>query len=508
MRKIICLLTVLLAAFQASAQRNFIHYNCMAQTEEHASNGSMQAPRRPLTLLTNWDASRTYPVAVVLVSFADRDFAAGDATVAVTMGDITDINERYNRMFNEDGFNRRNGPGCVREYFQTQSGGLFNPRFDVYGPVKVSAASTEGGKYGSSILRTALATLTDSLDNDFSVYDWNGDGKAESVIYIYAGYGGNDSSIENNKYIWPNTGSLSSSLTVGNTRFSGYSASAELWGNDRSCGIGTICHEYSHALGLPDIYPTSSSSTEYSICDEWDLMDGGNFTRSGWCPPNYTALEKMLLGWKSPEELTGPVSITQMKSVSEGGKAYIVYTDNPNEYFLLENRQWKGWDLYTPGHGLLITHVDYNAGTWSSNTVNNTANHHRYDIVHADNMNYDQWDEIIGEESQYVGGHNLHLSTSSYPYISDTMENRALTDSTTPAAVTYSGSKLLSKPITDIMEDEEGNISFHFMGGTPSGISDLNNEATTSNRCYNLQGRRVNSAYRGIVISNGKLKLQ
>ena len=54
-------------------------------------------------------------------------------------------------------------------------------------------------------------------------------------------------------------------------------------------------------------------------------MDGGNFTNYGWCPPNYTPIEKMLLGWLTPVELTEPASIVNLKPVSEGGEVYIAY---------------------------------------------------------------------------------------------------------------------------------------------------------------------------------------
>ena len=152
---------------------------------------------------------------------------------------------------------------------------------------------------------------------DFSQYDWNGNGRVNQVIFIYAGLTGNITSTACYGHIWPNTSSFPTITTPDGKKISNFTASGELWPYNRSFGIGTICHEFSHSLGLPDIYPTSKNGG-YSICDEWDLMDGGNFTNYGWCPPNYTPLEKMLLGWLTPVELTEPTSITDLKSVSEG----------------------------------------------------------------------------------------------------------------------------------------------------------------------------------------------
>ena len=59
-----------------------------------------------------------------------------------------------------------------------------------------------------------------------------------------------------------------------------------------------------------------------SVVDEWDLMDGGNYTNRGWCPPNYSPLEKMLMGWLTPEELTENTDINGLKPIAEGGKAF------------------------------------------------------------------------------------------------------------------------------------------------------------------------------------------
>ena len=71
-------------------------------------------------------------------------------------------------------------------------------------------------------------------------------------------------------------------------------------------------------------------------------------------------MEKMYLRWDQPEELTSSTTITDMKPVSAGGKTYIIRNSgNPDEFYLLENRQQDGWDYACPGNGLLIYHVDY-----------------------------------------------------------------------------------------------------------------------------------------------------
>ena len=419
------------------------------------------------SLYTRWDSTRIYQQAVILVSFADTDFS------------LENPQEFYDSLFNSPGYNKRQGPGCVADYFREQSGGLFNVKFDVYGPIKVSSkaqpysnATEDTFNNGRDVFIEATNKVIDSLHVDFTPYDWNDNGSVNQVIYVYAGFCGNQNAEASYGHIWPNTSSFST-ITTNGKRISNYTASAELWANSSSCGIGTILHEFTHSLGLPDIYPTASSSG-FSVMDEWDLMDGGNFTNYGWCPPSYTPLEKMLLGWLTPVDLTEPQTIRNMRTLADGGEVYRI-VHNDSEWLLLENRQQTGWDMGVPGKGLLIYHVDYNASAWSGNTVNNNKNKRRFELVHADNMDYDTWYDYVftwAKPKQYAGSYHMNsyfLSTSPYPWATDSTNfvNNALTNNSTPAAVmndsSLSGKTELSKSITNIVQNADGTINFDFM---------------------------------------------
>jgi M6 family metalloprotease domain len=430
---------------------------------------SHRASRRLPKRKTDWDASKTYKQMVVLFSFSDQDFSK----------EHPDPKEYYQKLFNETGFNEGFGPGCVADYYLAQSDGLLHLEFDVYGPVQVSSKAQPYDEPDSNIRnygRESMKEATDLIleanpDLDYSQYDWDGDGKIEQVIYIYAGYPGNTSKTYG--YIWPNTSSFSTITTPDGMKISNYTASGEQWPTKtpRYCGLGTICHEFTHSLGLPDIYPAHNSSI-YSAVDEWDLMDGGNFTNYGWCPPNFSPLEKMLLGWLTPIELKDATTITDMKPVEEDGAVYqIKHTDT--EYLLLENRQWKGWDLGIPGKGLVIYSVNFDESAWINNSVNSFSeeSQFRYRLVHADNLTYDGWEDKIKEEklNKYQYGermNNYHLSLSSYPYQS----NDSLTNTSIPAAQmqteNVAGETLLSKPITNIQILDDGIVSFEFNEAT------------------------------------------
>lgn len=445
---------------------------------------------------TSWDAQKVYKSLVVLVEFADKEFT------------IDNPAEYYQRLFNEQGYNEGGGPGCVADYYRDQSAGLFNTQFTVVGPVKVdeNAKSESGSNHGKSAFRAALQQVAAQFDRNFSFadFDWNGDGRVEQVVFVYAGYGGNESSSACTGLIWPNTSSFSSSVTADGVTMSTYTASPELFYHKTDvvhAGVGTICHEFSHCLGLPDLYPTGSSS-EYSVVDEWDLMDGGNFTNDGWCPPSLSAHERMQLGWLSPEELTEAATIEAMPAYANSGKAYQVISDvNPNEFYILENRQFTGWDAFLPGHGLAIWHIYYVGNSWLSNAVNNDETRHLCDLFHADNMSYTDWQGVIKKKSEvYVDGHSRFLSGTAYPSLNaDSALVDALTDSSVPAATLYmGGTKLMSKPIEGITESENGLISFRFCGGTDTGLRPAEpTEAAPA--LYNLAGRRIQVPQKGQI---------
>ena len=474
-----------------------------------------EAPRRSVyNPIQTWDATRTYRQLVVLVEFADASFSCENPR------------ERYDRLFNETGYSERYSPGCVADYFRDQSGGLCNLQFDVVGPYRVDeqacpdkTQSNHGSKAAAKALQLLLA---DQPDRDYSVYDWNGDKDVEQVVFVFASFSGVQISWDTGGYLWPNSGYLVPvAKTADGLWMNFYSASAELWGNNVSCGIGTIIHEFCHCLGLPDIYPTSNYAETFSVCDEWDVMDGGNYTNWGWCPPNLTAQEKMYLGWLTPTELNGPTTVSGLKPVADGGEAYIVrHTDN--EYLLLENRQRTRWDKGIPGQGLVITHVDFNDKSWCYNEVNIIGNHFRYDIVHADNLTYNDWKQIIKDHGYMdwrVNEERMYsrlLSSSPYPWSTDstTFVNDALTDTSVPAAKMFNknadGSTLLGKAITDIRMADDGTVSFNFMTDA-SAIGDavrLNDKETmTDDHWYTLDGRRLSGqpTATGLYIHNKKV---
>ncbi len=428
----------------------------------YSGNGSATRDKLLYTLPEpyDFDPQVTYRQPVVLISFSDFDFS------------MDNPRDHYNRLFNEKGFNNGYGLGCVADYFRDQSGGRLNLQFDIYGPVKVeeSAGGHDNHSSGYGALMSAFKLLRETETTDFSIYDWDGDGGVNQVIFVMAGYSGH----QKKGYIWPNTGVSLYGELPGGVYPDYVSVSAELWKDDSLCGIGIIAHEFCHCLGLPDIYPVAPARL-FSVVDEWDLMDGGDYTNKGWCPPNMSAMEKMYLKWDTPEELTEPATITGMKPVSAGGKTYIVRSSgNPDEFYLLENRQQDGWDYGCPGNGLLIFHVDYSMPQWRDNLVNNSDLYYRYDLFHADGKVYRDWDpaNVGTDPNKYTMPdcmRSRYLSTLPYPYTDPETEavNNSLTDTSSPAATLFNpaadGRRFMGKSVTNIQMAADGTISFDFM---------------------------------------------
>ena len=490
MKKILMMAIVAMFTIgSAFAQRIGCVHTSVEQDSAYSHAAKQVNPRKSRANTFVFDNEKIYRQPVVLVEFKDKKFSMKNPL------------EYYNRIFNENGYNEGMGKGCIADYILEQSNEKAHIQFDIYGPVKVDeeAGGRKGIDVGTKLIKEVTRLLCETETTDFSIYDWDNNGSVNQVIYVLASYSG----AVKTGYVYPNSGYFFSMQLPGGIVTDFTSVSCELSADDSLCGIGTILHEYFHCLGLPDIYPISPA-TIYSAVDEWDIMDGGNYTNKGWCPPNLSAMEKMYLGWASPVELTDPTTIEGMKPVSEGGETYIIRNSgNSNEFYLLENRKQEGWDYGCPGNGLLIFHVNFNQNSWSYNSVNNSNNFYRYDLFHADGRDFLSWcpQNNIQDTSRWTMENRLrstYLSTSPYPYtdpVTMTVNDR-LTDDSTPAATLFNenadGKLLMGKAISNIRLADDGTISFDFMKYDPAGLSDmivLSNPTVVG--WYNLNGRKL-----------------
>ena len=342
---------------------------------------------------------------VILVNYSDRKFLSA-----------YDNHALFNRMINEQGFsgfvsdytgNEEVFTGSVRDYFRDQSGGRFNPEFDVVGPIEIDFPQTtpDGGFMGTSnwegwnypdMLKAILKAAADSVD--YSRYDANGDGVVDLVYFIVAG-GGSNIAANNERFLWPHAWTfqeacahwvdVSFNETYNGMTFCRYACSTELEGPESANimgGPGTICHEFSHVLTLPDLYSTTYSTSNHP--QYWSIMAAGSYLNKGRTPPNYSAYERYALGWLTPRTVGQAEDVTLMP-LAETNEALRINSKIENEFFLLENRPQSGWDAYLPGHGMLVWRVDStNAEVWENNQVNANANHQMFELIRSAQSNY------------------------------------------------------------------------------------------------------------------------
>ena len=326
---------------------------------------------------------------IILINYNDKKFTRDKAF--------------YDEMVNTEGYNgfthsgqRKRCVGSMRDYFEAQSNGAFVPQFDIYGPVDVDYPCTKphGTDDTFDIFADALRALDDEVD--FSQYDTNGDGIIDMVYFITAGYSANYGG-NNQGYLWPHAYYLINwtqtgyeTLDLDGCSFWRYACSTEIYGWESAghtvpLGIGTMCHEFSHVLGLPDLYDTNYETDGQSVHPgEWDVMSGGSGIDEGRTPVGYSIWERYTLGFAEPQVLNeaGEYTLNELQSTREG---FLLPTVNEKEYFLFENRQKTGWDTYLPGHGMLVARVDESVdAVWEDNTVNATAGHNYYELLHAD----------------------------------------------------------------------------------------------------------------------------
>ena len=232
-------------------------------------------------------------------------------------------------------------------------------------------------------------TAADSLVN-FKDYDLDNDGRVDMIYFIFSGL---PSYIQGNdpRLLWPHQYDIS---YIKNVRKDGvylgrYACSTELFGYESNNwsvleGIGTMCHEFSHVLGLPDFYDTGNKYDGTCIDPgQWSVMANGADYDYGRRPCGYSLFERYALGWAMPQELYEPGKYT-LEYIAESNTGYRIKTPQNREFFMLENRQKKKWDAKLPGHGMLVFRVDSTStSVWTNNIVNDNPAHPYYEMVRA-----------------------------------------------------------------------------------------------------------------------------
>ena len=338
---------------------------------------------------------------VILANFSNKSMQSGHTQAT------------FDELCNSTNCTVNSGYPSAGQYFADQSNGSYRPQFDVFGPVTLSRNvayyGTDGAKEGDDQHATDAVVEACILANEqFTInwadYDSDSDGYVDFVYVIYAGKGQADGG--SSETIWPHNWSVESARYYGNCTYTeaqckvggkkldNYAMSGEISGSSLG-GIGTLCHEFGHVMGLPDLYDTDYG-TVYDNCltpNDWNIMDGGSYNADGHCPPNYDPWEKDFFGWLTPINLGNEgQNVTLYANGTENYQTYQINasgtyvspTTSGLRYYI-ENRQAVGWDAPLTGHGMLIWKINFNESAWENNAPNNseTSGAPLYTVVSA-----------------------------------------------------------------------------------------------------------------------------
>lgn len=411
---------------------------------------------------------------VILVEYNDAPFSRSD------------IYEIFDEMVNKrgyDGYMTNNllpskveYTGSVRDYYYENSNGAFDPKFDVVGPVKINYSQHFARKSSGAqtLVVAALRAANDQID--YSLYDTDGNREVDMVYFIFSG-GGSNFSGNPETLIWPHASTVMN-LSLDGVSFGRYACSTELYGvpaNKVLDGIGTICHEFSHVLGLPDLYDVDyETGGQADHPAKWSVMASGSYLNMSRTPCGYSLYERYSLGFTAPRVITEAGDYT-INPLNEGDTpdGCRINSANDGEYFLLESRIKTRWDEYLPGEGLLVHRVDStNPAIWENNRVNATSDHTYYTLLRATpNRTANGITDTNGDP--FPGSGNV----------------TAINNSTTPSLRSWAN---LSSPIVieNITVDADGAVSFKAVNDeVPTLVEDFALMSPTTQDAKGVEGR-------------------
>ena len=452
-------------------------------------------------------------ILTILAAFQDVGFTVKDPVKA--------FDQYLNGNKQEDLGNMNHmNVASVRQYFNTCSYGNFTPQFDVVGPLTLPQnMAYYGGKNNtgsddrfSDFCRDALELAKDIV-SDWSIYDNDKDDRIELVCVIFAGYGQNQGGADST--IWAKASYQN--IKVNDTqRISRFNCCPELFHPqypDYINGTGVFIHEFSHCMGLPDLYATTSTAyVNNQGMETFSIMDYGLYNRNGFAPCPYNAWEQEVMGWTKIEELKPTADSQQQVSdllpLIEGGKAYkLVNADNDRDYIVMENIQKRGLNTYSAAHGLLVYHVDYPYNTVNmTDAPNSNPGHPGVAVVPANGTlissylrgkgkkyTNEEWKESLSS-SVFPGPENVTALTSQMQ-----LPNYCFWNSSKAKETNYM--------LNSISENEgTGTVSFIVASDNPSSIDAVRwLKPDDSHVVYDLQGRRIQGCLKaGIYIVDGK----
>jgi M6 family metalloprotease-like protein len=259
---------------------------------------------------------------------------------------------------------------------------------------------------------------------------------------------------------------------------SGYVQIGELH-TDHAAGAGVPCHELGHDMGLPDLYDWTYASHGIGA---HGLMGWGGWGKTsadqyrGQTPTHMCAWSKVQMGWVTPTVVTADADCSLYSAGTPPYNVLRINTQDPNQYFLLENRQLTGFDegLYrwfsassggAGGGGLAVWHID------ESMADNNDWTHKMVDLEESNTttLGYGELDYYgTGDPPARQGNRNhYYYAGHLILFASQGLPNSKLYDGRNTyvdvSAVSVAGARM--KCYVSVQPDEHAFEWITFLGG-------------------------------------------
>lgn len=348
---------------------------------------------------------------------------SGSQFYPVVMGSFTDWSWNYSQSwFQTMLFSSASGVKSVNNYFRDMSYSAMScsGRVDTWRVCNNTLAYYGGGNNGLNagttgnayefIWRT-LAIADFYFDFSDTAYDRNHDGYVDVVWVVHAGFGGEETG--GTDEIWSHSSSLNnwgggatyfttnddrSGMPGTKMRINRYIIMPERTNasgaGNTMIGCGVFCHEFGHALGLPDLYDVAVNQSSTVMGEGLGLFSlmasgswGGDYN-SNATPAALDLWSRRFLGWCIPQLVTvnGTYTVNSIMATTTASSFKLAKQgqDTTRQYWLVENRSRAAagpfssvkWDTLLRGEGLAVYHIDtlYTSGSYfSANHVNSNS---------------------------------------------------------------------------------------------------------------------------------------
>lgn len=396
---------------------------------------------------------------VLLVQFKDIPFK------------VENPKEAFDQMLNADNYTANNATGSVRKFYMDNSAGKFKPKFVVKGVYTVGnrseyATPTESGLDETKVTNMMTEAVNKAKADGVSLTQFAENGTIRDICIIFSGGTRNDGSDANG--IWPKHRALGNGINMDGGVLYGFTCVSELRKRDAGIsmtGMAPFCHEFGHALGLPDFYDADGDANGVGADNGFfSLMGYGMNLNDGCTPPALGILERWMLGWAKPKELSEAGNYT-LNSVVDG-EGYQVKTGTEGDYFLLECRGTKKnvWDnpdylnyyKVTDGTawGLVAHHIDNTqSAKWTANNVNSVKGSECVWMVYSNSAS------VNGKAARYVPSHCFFPGSSSVTSLKSNSKTGFISRAGTQTVVELTDITLGNQVVTFVASQHASAIS-------------------------------------------------